>query len=181
MEIFYILDQKDYLAFQLFSYSTSARNQKTQKRNNRIIPALYIVLGLLLLLLQDQILGTIFIVLGILWFIFYPNIQKKRLEKHFTNFIHEHYGQRIGQKATLKLSDDYFYLIDQYSESKTKIEALEALYEIQTHYFLKLQNGVSLIIPKDGVSSPTAMNQIIAHLKNELKVPYHALLDWEWQ
>ncbi len=181
MTIEYTINEHDLLTHQLFLASQSERIKKKRQKNKTIFPLAYGALGLLFFSDDQFSLATIFIIIGLLWFFFYPAWEKRRYIKHYRAFIKENYKDRIGKVGTLELSNDFILAKENGSESKVLTTELEEISEIPTMILIKLRGGQSFILPKDKIVNIANVKTRLDELAAYLKIKYDIDEKWEWK
>jgi hypothetical protein len=152
MEIEYSLTKDDYLIYHLYTASKS-KNTIRNKRNAKYIPPVFFILiGVYLMTRDNTYTGIImFAMLSVLWFVFYPMLQKRRYEKYYSRHIDENYVNRININTRLEIDTEYFRLINKTGESKINTSELKALIELKDYFFIELLSKQTLIIPKKNI------------------------------
>ena len=181
MTIEYSLQKEDFLTYQLYTASNSEQVQKKRRRNRLLVPLVYVILAFALYMVESTVLAIVFLVFAALWLFFYPRYGRRRYEKHFDKFIDEHYQNRLGKTGTISLEEDHILMKDYTGESKIKLEAIEAIDEIQHYYFIRFSSGVSLILPKRRIANLEEVEPAITDLVQKLQIPHQVNLDWKWE
>lgn len=181
MIIEYSIEEKDYLAYQLYTASKSDRIKKKRLRNKIVSAIIYIVGGFFLLLLNNYPLAITFIILGLLWFFIYPLWERQHYVKHYQSFIKENYKDKLGQNIALELNNDYITARDNGSESKVMTKELVEINETSATFYLKLKGGQSFIIPKDKIKTVDSLTNTLKELANFLSIKYNLDDSWEWK
>lgn len=148
MKIQYRLEEKDFLAFQLFSASKLERIQK-RRRNGRVL----ITLMTLALVFLDYWRGNFFMssffaIISIIIWVFYPSYFKWRYKRHYLKLIKEDYLQRFGQVENIEFTEDYINSYDHTGDGKIKLSEVETMSETQSHFFFRFNTNMSFIILK---------------------------------
>ena len=86
IKIEYNLDESDYLTHQLYMASKSERIKKKRRKSRLLIPILYVVIAVISIIQQNIILSSVFILVAVIWFLFYPLYERNHYEKHYKNF-----------------------------------------------------------------------------------------------
>jgi len=181
MKLQYSLEKNDYVTFQLFTASKSNRIIK-KRRNNKILPPLiYIALAVVSYYLEDIGLSVAFIIIGLLWFLFYPAYERKKYLRHYEKNIEENYKNRFGKLETLEFNEDYILSKDYSGEGKIILSEVEELNEIKEYFFLKFNSGVSLIIPKYKIDNLEQVSNYLIGLVSGLKKKHKVDLNWKWK
>lgn len=178
MKIEYTLENIDFLEYHLYSASKSKSIKKKRLKSRIVIPILYSIIGFYFLLNDNKLITfSIFIIFGLLWFLFYPLYSKKTYKKHYVKHVEEHYVNRINTPTEMIINSDFIYAKDHSAEEKIKISEFDKLTELQNHFVLELKRGVSFIIPKKNIVNIGEFKEKIL----ELNIPYNNELNWKWK
>ena len=150
MNIEYSLSRADYISFQLFAATKSETIRKNKRKTRIRGPIIYLILGTILLTLEDKAFALIFYLIGILWYFLYPTLTKKIYAKHYKKYVDENFKNRFDTLIKVKLSSDSELIetIDFEGESKFKTSEIEKMFEIKRFIFIKMKSGSHFIIPK---------------------------------
>jgi hypothetical protein len=107
--------------------------------------------------------------------ILYPSYFKWKFKKHCQRFIRENYASRVGTEESIDFQEKQLFLKDVSGEGKVKHQELESLHEISSHYFLRMSNGNSLIIPKNIENIQGVVREI-----EKLGIEKFNFLNWKW-
>ena len=177
MKLKYELNNSDFLEYQLYTASKSKVHKKKRRNSRIILPILYFLIGVYLLTRDRIYLAIVILMLGLLWFIFYPFYSRYRYKRHYKNHIKENYKNRVNTPVQLEFDSDFIDTIDYSAQSKIKASSFEKLVELQNHFFLTLASDQSLIIPKRVVTDQGLFKQKVS----ELNVEYVNELNWKWK
>lgn len=181
MTIYYKIDKKDFLTYQLFNASQSKQIKKKRWRNKVILPFIYFAMGLLFLFGDRTSLTIAFFSIGILWFFIYPLWERRRYVKHYQGFVKENYQKRFGKTASLEFRNDFIFAKDDSTESKILTTEVDEINEIPTAIFVKLKGGQSFILPKSKIENIEEVVMRLKELANYLKISYNINQNWEWK
>jgi len=178
MKIKLTLKPSDFLTFQLYSSSKSKLQQKNRNKSKYSVSIIYVLLGFFLFLSGEQIFTLIFLIIAILWYLFFPKYNKRRYKKYFEKHISENYQERVNRTSILDFDNTKHMLIinEPGLEEKINFSEFKSLIEIPSHFFVKLKNGSTLIIPKQFISKPAVFKKMFS----DLGVFYENEIDWEW-
>ncbi len=165
MEIEYTLSRADYLEFQLFAATKSETVKKNKKKARIRVPIIYVILGTILLLLADKVFAIIFYLIGVLWYLLYPTLTKKKYSKYYAKYVDENFKNRFDTPINVRLSENYKTIetTDFEGESKFKTSEIERIFEIERFIYIKMNSGSHLIIPKYKIDN-------FEELREELKI-----------
>ena len=125
------------------------------------MPIIYLILGTILLVLEDKLFAIIFYFIGVLWYLLYPIFSKKRYAKHYEKYVDENFKNRYDTLIKFKLSDNYELIetIDFEGESKFKTSEIEKIFEIKRFIYIKMKSGSHFIIPKYKIENIDELRQ----------------------
>lgn len=181
MKVNYALDTKDFVTHQLYLASKSERIKKKRKRNQFIVPLIYVALGLFLLFGDKTISGIFFFVVALLWFLIYPKWERRRYEKHYKAYVKENFKERFGRLATVEFNNDLIYMKDASSEAKIMTSELEEISEIPTAIIVRFKTGQGLIIPKDKIENINHLRERLQQIAGQLNISYSVEGSWKWK
>ena len=177
MKLEYILEEKDFIDYHLFSMSENKKAIKMMNTTKLILVGLFLYLGINLYNKNNIEFAIIFGIIAILTFIFFNKLYKSKLRKHFSKIVKNNYAKRIGEKETMEFNSEYIITEDKTGEGKTKISEIEKISETQNNFFIKLSNGSSFIVSKNGINNI----ELIKKKWNDLNIPVSENLSWEWK
>ncbi len=160
MKFEYELRDDDFLTFQLFTSSTSPRIIRKKRNGWMFLTLGSIIFGSLFYAVGNTPLAVYLAVFAVIAAIFYPMYFKWRYKRHYQNFIKDSYSNSLGIMQTLEFHPDHVFLKDKTGESTVILEEIEEATEIDSHFFIKLSTGVSLIIPKDRITPDEVRTKI---------------------
>lgn len=153
-ELRFSLGEEDFLTFHMYS-SGHSENQKRGRRRNRIVMAVFFgAASALLFSTRDIVMGTVFAVLVVLWYLLYPFYTRWYHKRHFRRHIQENYKEKIGREGTVQLDDEGFRCIDVYEDERIKLSAVSELVELEGHFLIRFVQATSLILPRDRIGQP---------------------------
>jgi len=148
MKINYKIEAYDFLEFQLF---TASRDEIIQKRKRKSRVFYTIVFGMasaFFILTNSLFVGIYFGILAFTMAIFYPHFFRWRYKKQYANFIERNYSKRFGEPAELEITKDFLYSKDKVADGKVMLSEIENVHETKEHFFIKMNSGMSFILPK---------------------------------
>jgi hypothetical protein len=175
------IDENDYLTYQLFVASKSATIQRKRKRNKIIMPILYLMLGASGFYQNNQLMGILFCVFAVLWFIIYPLWERNNYIRHYMNFIKVNHKDSFGKSAFLEISNEHIFVKDEFSEAKVSTSEIDEIYEIPTTIFIRMKAGKTFILPKDKIAEIESLKSVLSELANFLKISYAIDENWKWR
>lgn len=181
MTLKYLLFEKDYLENQLYYASKSpfVINQKKNMMNGIIFTM--VMLSICLFVIGSNywfLLSVIFLI--VIFLIVYPSIVSSRFKKSYQMVIVELFKNRFGQTSIVEFREDS--LIDANNMRTIEIfhSSLESVEETGRYFFIWLNYGEQLIIPKSEVDQD-AVQQYLETLARQLGIPYNSNLNWKWK
>jgi hypothetical protein len=176
------LDESDYLTHQLFNSSTSKLSIKNRRKSWLLVTGAFAILAFVVYNNNDKILGTYFGVFSCITFIFYPFYIRWKYKKHFLNHIRENLANNFGKSASLEFHNDHLLTFDDSeSESKISMNLIKSIHELPQHYFLKLDGGQTLILPKRKVNDLQKFESDLKQLAQSLEINITDNTKWEWK
>jgi hypothetical protein len=142
------LNERDFLAFQLFTASQSKRINRKKVNGWILITLFFIALAAFFYYEQTNFLALYFGIAAIITGLLYPKYFVWRYKKHYKTYIKENYSYRFGEKVYVEITNLAIYCKDKTGESTINISAVETVDETENHFFVKIKSGGSLIIPK---------------------------------
>ena len=176
MIIEYSLGVQDFLNFQLYLASKSARINKKRGRSWFMIILASILAAIYFYFIEIKVLSIYCFLVAILTFLFYPKYYKRKLKKHYQTHIVENYANRIGEPIEMEFADDFLFAKDKTGESKTKISEINIVNETLHYFFVNMSTGVSFIIPKDILDDKQALKSKFI----DLGLSINEELEWKW-
>ncbi len=138
-------------------------------------------MGICSLIYGSIFLAFFFFLVGVLWYFFYPSLERRRYVKHFKSVIKENFSDRFNKVAFLSISDESISARDDSSESKISTSEIEAIIEISSSIFIKINGGMSYILPKNKIEEIDMLAINLKKLANHLKINYVMDNEWKWK
>ncbi|MEM6379882.1 MAG: YcxB family protein, partial [Bacteroidota bacterium] len=145
------LSEQDYVNHQLFIASQSESVIKKRRVGRIVIPIIYLLIGVPFFLWNNNGPGIFFIIIGILWFFFYPFYSRWKYRRHYQNYIKQYYQPRIGKPGAIELATPFLKTKDETGKAQIKVEQIDQLVELPQHFLIQLKSHQTFIIPKDQV------------------------------
>jgi hypothetical protein len=180
MELEYTLEKSDFLTYQLFTASQSKSTKNKRLFRWLAIPVLYILLGIILYCLREIAFLIAFVTIAIIWFAFFPAYSRWKYKKHFSKHIDEHYKNRFNILCKTVLTEEEIQLSDKTGNTSIKLTEVENIFVISSHVFIKMNSGVSLLIPRDKVDS-RILDTFISKLEKSAKIKKTNMTGWKWK
>lgn len=178
MTLNFQLSEADFLTYQLYIASDSETIAKKRKRTRFMIPILYIVLAVYVWVAsQNWIAALCMVGIAVLWWFFYPLYSAVRYRKHFDKFIRKNYKNRFNRDIEVCFTQDIITMKDSASHSSMNTTEVEKLVEIVECFFVTLNTGAAIIIPKHAVENPSVFKERLSGFG----IPYQDSLGWKWK
>ncbi len=175
------LEEEDHLIYQLYIASKSERIKKKRKSARIRIPIIYLILALIVYFSGQVSFALALAVFGSLWFLFYPQFERKRYYKHYKSFVKENFKDRLEKEAIINLGVEEIELIDESGNSKLKVEKIDEISEIENYYFIKLNKAAGLILPKRKIEDLESVKEWIEKAVEKYQLKKNVELDWKWK
>lgn len=181
MKYSFSLDESDYLTHQLFIAASSKQSLNRRRRSWLLVTGSFVVLAFVFLNKGDTGIGTNFIIAGVFSFIFYPFFIRWKYKRHFEKHIKEHLSNNFGQKMNFEIGEDQFITRDEEnSESKISFSLTKSMHELPKHFLIRLDNGQSLILPKEKVPDLDRLRSDLVSLAQKLNLMIVDNTKWNW-
>jgi hypothetical protein len=178
MAFTYVLNENDFLEYQLFIASGSSRIKKLRLRNWLVVSGCFLLLSLLFYQTGDKLLTYYFLAIGVISLCFYPSYQKWHYKNRYQKFIADTYKNRIGQAVHVNFMEDWIETNDLYCESKIKLNAIENITETSDYFYIKMKTGGHLIIPKSKIDNLSSVEGRLKELCTKLSIQFICDLKW---
>lgn len=177
MTINYKLNKEDFLTYQLFTASKSARIEMKRKRDLLILVIGSILFAAYFFYKQIVAMTIYFIVAAVVFALFYNRYFKWRYKKHYSNFIDENYQNRIGIESEMKILNDEIFVRDKTGEGKIRTEEITEINNLKNHIFANVSTGTTLIIPKTKIANP---EKVIEKFET-MGIKINDYNNWKWE
>ncbi|MDG1276601.1 MAG: YcxB family protein [Algoriphagus sp.] len=168
MKLEYIIEEKDFLNFQLFTYSTSERLQKKKQKEWLFLTG-GSALGVAFSYFNDLHFSTIYFgIFTVMVGLFYRKYFDWRFETTYKNHVKEHHSNSFGELESLEIQENGICSKNKIGETKINISQIEKVDETKNYFFWKISNGFSLIVPKDRINDSDTLRHKIHELQIKL-------------
>jgi hypothetical protein len=181
MEFEFKVNEDDFLTYQLFNASRSAKIKKIRRRNRSLVPILYLIVSIMFLLFQNYAMAFGFFLISVLWFVIYPMFERRRYVKQFKKNIAEKFKDKTDKNSKVILQDDIWLTKDEEKEAKFSVNDFKEINEIDSHIYIVLKSGYVLIIPKKEVNNIVELIRMLKELALKHSFVYNKNLEWEWR
>jgi hypothetical protein len=175
MRYIYQLNEADYLDFQLFTISQTARFDKRKKNGKIFLAGISLIIASYFFYQENKGTALYFGVSALALFLFYPLYFKWRQKIHYTKHIRANYPHLFGKTESIEPNSKGFTHINSTGQGQIKVNDINHFDETPQHIFINLTSGMTIIVPKS--------SEELAQLKIEFQKfnkPYHQYLKWKW-
>ncbi len=178
MEFYFKLQKQDYLTHQLYVANHTPFILYKQETLKWLFSLIYVGLGVLFFVNSFALWqGAVFILLGVVWFVYFPILYKKRYKKSYGRLIDENFKEVLEKKIAIKIDKQFIKTGNGESEASVEVSELDSLIELKELFLLNLVSGMTLIIPKREVVD---VHNFLSFF-SEIGVRHNKKVDWEWK
>lgn len=171
----YTLTEQDYLNFQLYTISKTPRFVPRQRNGRYFVAFCSAITMIYFIYTQNYWSASYFGISTVALFLLYPRYFKWRQKVHYLKHIRRHYKNKFGLQETLVIDNKLITLTNHTGTGTLKLSDFEKICEIGTHYFMVLEGGAALILPKKELNEQTFKSDL-----KTLKLPHQSDLNWRW-
>jgi len=146
MKLQYQIQEEDFFTYQVFTASQSKRIKRLRFRGKLMLLALCSI-GMWVFYFDNALMTFYFAGVFLLVLFGFGKYFNWRHRRHYRAHIKEHYAGRFGLDETLVLKDDVLISTNKLGESTLNISEFEKISETNSHLFMHLSTGTTLIIP----------------------------------
>lgn len=180
MKYTYTVGEQNFLNFQLYHISQTDGYKSKLRRQPLFIMLLNIALSAYFFAEKNYIVGSIFIVIGILWFILYPNRIRRMYHAKFENEIQSKYANQFGHTAQLEISDEYLKTTDKGGSSEKRYSEILRIIHLPEETLVIFKNKQTFILPKATTENYTQMVADLNEKANRKAIKILELPNWKW-
>jgi len=151
----YRLTEQDLLLFNLYFAEHSEHLRKQRRRHRLLVPAAYLILAFMLLLVQAYVVAAAFILFAAGWFLFAPRLMKARYRTIYGRHLNETIGDSLRDPLTLELQPDGIATTSFLGESKYRYAAVDRIAEHDGYTYVFIGKGMALVLPHDRIPRET--------------------------
>ncbi len=177
MKLEYTLNEKDFINYHLFSISENEKTKKMMNKTKFIIVGFFLYIGINAYNKNNIEFAILYGIIALLNFIFFNKMYKSKMRKYFSKMVKTSYAKRIGEKETIEFNSEFIIMENKIGEVKTKISEVAKINETKDNFFIKLSNGSSFIVSKNGINNI----ELIKKEWKELNIPMFENLIWKWE
>lgn len=181
MLLTFLYDEKALLEYQLYIAGQSPIISKTRKRNRWLLALIYITIGVFGIFRGDLMFTILFIIIGILWYLFYPKWGGRFYKKQFSKFIKANYRNRLGKNVTLDFKDDEVVITEADQSATFLYDEFDSIVEIPLSFLIKLKSEVIMIIDKNATIPSSDIAAFLKDLAERYQISYQDDTNWAWK
>lgn len=156
MKIDYDLTEEDYLNFNMYHVKNSKTAMKSLKLQRFLGPIFFIVFAYIFsVIAETEILGLfiVFLIIGVLWFAFYPKYFYSHVKRQTKKMIQEGENEGLLGEHHLLMTDEGITETTSTSETKVGWESLKEFKEDDDNFYLYNSSLSAIILPKRDVAN----------------------------
>lgn len=175
------LNKNDYLQHLLYSASKTPSVIQKRRRNKIILPIIYLMVAIFGIIQSNFLLVIVMAVMATLWFWWFPSWEKKQYIKQFNKYLDENVQNEIGKEIILEFGPQEIIQTEKNQSFNVTYDQIRGWYETQSGVYIGLEDGYTIIIPKNNEEDITEIKLIV--FNNEPNIPINEILDldWEWK
>lgn len=151
MELNYKITEQDYIDFNVFHAKNSKAVQKQVTLQRVLVPIIYVVLSILMSAFLDITFLIIFIpflLVGILWFLYYPAYFYRLIKRNSTKMMREGKNDAVLGTHKMIFTEEGLREVSPKGEMTVSWSGIEEFSEGDTGFYLYNSGLSALIIPK---------------------------------
>ncbi|WP_042354236.1 YcxB family protein [Bacillus rubiinfantis] len=164
MKLEYTLTEDDFLHFNLFHMKNSKTAAKALTMQRMIGPIIFLACSYLFSTFGDvpfAVLFTIFLIMSVIWFIFYPKYYFNFIKRHTLKMIREGKNEGLLGKHVLTMNDDSLVETTPVNETKVSWSGIQDFKEDDEFFYLYNSSISAYIIPKRAIEQPAEVKRYI--------------------
>jgi predicted membrane protein len=171
MNLKFQLTQEDLVKFNEYHSAHSLLHIKNRRRYRIVVPIIYIVLSGIFFVLSEFIMGVIFILFALVWFLLAPWRQRRRYKKHFQKHVAETVGNALEEPTEIELKEDGIHGKSHIGSSIFKYSSVDKIINEEGYTYIYIGKGMALIIPHDRVPAEDISTLIAEIEKQKISEP----------
>lgn len=169
MEIQYHLTEEDYVHFNMYHIKQSETAMKMLNLQRYLTPAFFIIISILLSQISEIPFlwsFSVFLVVGVLWFIYYPKYYERFLVRQVKKMFNEGKNDGLLGEHFLILNEEGLIETTSNGETRAVWASIKSFKEDTDYFFLYNSSVSAYIIPKRGMEQlDDVRNTIKANVK----------------
>nr|WP_294789890.1 YcxB family protein [uncultured Mucilaginibacter sp.] len=181
MTLTYSLTEDDYLQSQLFISSKSERIKKQRNRRWIWVTATFFIFSAVFYKAFDHFLFYYFFVLGFISAFFHPKYLAYVYKNHYKKYVRDIHRTSFNQTSNITFTDEAIETADRTGTSKINLTEIETISETGSYFYLKLNTGAHLIMPKAQLKNTDDVRSLLTTISKKLGVNFVSELNWKWK
>lgn len=157
----YALTRDDYVAHQMHLTAVTPAKRRKQRRGYWLSTGVFVAVAVYGLLLDSLDLVVGGVVLTVITLLLYPKYQRWQYRKHYRQHYDSLSQGQVGPEGTLTIVRDRIHMSDTTGESTLNFTAVTQVDETADYFYVRLQQGSSIILPKSEVAEPAALREYL--------------------
>ncbi len=178
MKFDFTLNKADYLSYYMYSFFVSRQDKPLFSGMRLWFSILYIIMGIFFYYKGTVPSALLLFCLAILWFMFFPYIEKKRYKVGFGKFLDRNMKDRYGKKIVFSMDNQKLSTETEWGNSEMEINDIVNITEVANYYFMLSSDGEVLIIPKKQLSEKDNLRNEIIKISKSASIDFVKNLDW---
>ncbi|HLP10498.1 MAG TPA: hypothetical protein VK177_01130 [Flavobacteriales bacterium] len=174
-------DLEDYLTHQLFIASKSPGIARKRSRNKMVVGLLFTAAGLSFFATENIPVGSAFVTIALLWFVFYPIWEANYFKKKMQEMLLENFKTPPTNQTTITLAKDIITVNDEHNSTQIKTALVTLIVEIPRLILVRFEDGKSFLVPKNKVENLEEFENALHELAKLLGVKYNEERTWKWK
>ncbi len=175
----YSLDENDFLQYELYMASRNDRIKKQMTRGRVMNFIFFMSVGYFFFSGGNKILGSYFVVIGILMITVFPLYSKWRYKNYYKRQVRQSSSCRFNVPEILSVGADELAVSNDSGSMQIKISDITSVDETDRYLFLSVGQGEPIIIPKEKLSNIVDLTSRLNDIIPE-STPYTEDLQWKW-
>lgn len=175
------LAAKDYIAYQLYYFSTKDLTIKRRKKNSLILSLGFLILAAFQYYMNEVPIAAGFLIFAIFYFVYaryyYAVLVKKSLEKSITIAVEN----KIGKSSTVEFKEDEVRIVSNAGYTSIYMNDLEKVTETPGYFYPTFKIYDTLIIPKAQIPDVTEARKYFQILCHSRGIEFDDRQDWKWK
>ncbi len=176
-----ILEEDDYLSFQLFTASQSPLIRKSRIRAWIITTIIFGGLSYYCFNSKNDALGYYFLIITALSLVFYPFYSRWKYKRHYLKHVRQTYQEAFGIECTIEIDEEIISTKSKTGEGKLNLSEISEINEIKDYFFVRVRTGGSLIIPKAKITDQEQLVSKMRSLAIARNIKHTTDLNWKWK
>lgn len=177
----YKISADDYLTHQLFGASMNDKVKQQRKKGLLLWTSAFFILAIIFVFFRNYALAIYFGVFGIGFIFIYPIYSRWIYKRYYKRFVYRNINKTKLENIGLSFSTSNITITNGENEGKIPVSSIEIIYEIPSHFFIKLDRGRNIIISKSQIEAKDLLSKTLIDLAESKSIPYEKMMDWKWK